>query len=195
MSCTLVSNCQTCPNGQCTQCNDFYHLTTVGNATTCLPNGCSPMPANCAECFAQKCTQCSGGYHLKGGDCVPNCPGLSHCATCELDLTPPRCLTCMPNYFPLPDHSGCVATPQCGIPNCSKCDPNSLTNCIQCSSGFKLKDGECNRKLPIWFWITVGCVSGLVLIVIFYAIFHKGESQEVWAAKMRKKFSQSPPPS
>lgn len=144
--------------------------------TTNLPNCSSEINGSCVEC--------NGGYSLTpNGDCLANCPNLAHCATCDDDGL--HCTSCMEGFYPLPFGAGCSPSPFCPIMNCQQCDTKENV-CDRCNDGYKVsKDGQCTRVYPLWFWIVIGSVGALVLALILYAIFHKGETQKEFGDKIR----------
>ena len=156
-------------------------MTTTLSFYTSIPH--------CHSEVNSRCVACNTGYTLSNGNCVASCPfPLTNCALCDDSTGRMRCDTCMPSFYPLPFGEGCVPEPYCAVPDCQTCHPNSMAICVKCKGGYSLqKDGLCKRKIPLWFWIVVGTVGALLVILILYAALHKGESQKEWAAKLRNR--------
>lgn len=66
--------------------------------------------------------------------------------------------------------------------DCRNCDFNCKVcidrdNCVECVSGYKLSDGECNKNLT-WLWIFLGCFFGIPLIIFCIVVVRQNELEK-----------------
>jgi len=112
-----VSNCETCNDDICTECNSGYLLDL--DTIECVSNDCSSI-SECKYCLTSDvCLACSLGYHptSDGSKCSSNSEGCS----IEEDST---CYLCDSYYYS--DGEQCKA---CPIADCLLCDSDFCYSC------------------------------------------------------------------
>ncbi|KAL4500219.1 hypothetical protein ABPG73_011327 [Tetrahymena malaccensis] len=157
--CSKDLKCKTCKNEiVCTSCNITEYIQSNGYCGACQKGNyidgryCKNCQQNCIECSSQDtCTQCIEGYFLKSGNCEAcnsslsclTCLDKSSCTSCNKDkyLYPGgKCDVCLDGY--VIENNLCKKFSE----NCQKC--SSVSQCIQCSNGYFLKENICQKCSP-----------------------------------------------
>ena len=129
-------------DGRCLKCEENCNICI--DETTCksCKTGFTAENGKCVEYTnsgckykmegSDDCVICVDGYYLKDGDCR-KC--ADSCSTCSDDYF--KCITCANDYY---FNSEGLCAPCSGLNNCSTC---GQYGCVECESGFYIKDYNC----------------------------------------------------
>ena len=141
MACTNGSNCAVCSTtnaSSCLTCFSGYFL----NNNVCVK--CTFPCTSCASLSATQCSSCAIGYTLLANNTCTKTSSLSssfgtiteNCANSQLTTSGTSsilsCKLCKQGYSLT--SSGCVPC----VEGCKVCNPNYLTKCSQCMTGYFL---------------------------------------------------------
>lgn len=152
--------CQKC-DISCKECLGFsnYNCTSCTNDRLLSSGVCIPCEFPCKTCekSTKNCTSCINNLYLLSNQCVQHCPQGTFkennsyiCKSCDFP-----CISCISQEICSECASGYILNgdtcEKCVVENCNFCE-NSLTTCINCTSGFFNYLGICQNECPIGFW-------------------------------------------
>lgn len=118
-----MSNCKICVTGnnnKCSNCEDGYSSNDAG--------GCDKLTCPGKQFLVGSTCSCGPKTYISGSSCEP-CADIN-CLSCTSSI----CTSCLSKYYP--NGNACTACTD----NCARCDS---TGCLECSTGFLLKNKLC----------------------------------------------------
>ncbi|KAL7717799.1 Protein kinase domain containing protein [Entamoeba marina] len=120
------TNCNSCVNGQCIECEDDYILV---RSNTCI-YGTDIMPDYCLDLTIHgTCKRCEDGYYVNAYNLCEQCP--DECTSCHNST---YCLECVDNYV-INYYNECVDKTE-ELKNCYHSIPGSSGGCAVCKPGY-----------------------------------------------------------
>ncbi len=130
---TCPANCQACSSPSvCTNCVAGFYTASNNTCSQCQVTGCSSCSNNGATC-----TACFTGFYVIQGECK-TCPG--YCSSCTSNST---CQTLTQSNQQVLLQVGTQTVLAVCQQNCKTCSNVNPQVCLNCQSGFFLRQGNC----------------------------------------------------